>query len=128
MDAFYYISSHNFLNTIAELYLPFVTAAFFKFVLFAAFEMRYFLDVSRAHRRDRDDAAIGIMYSRFCELILPLYFIVSKLYEGMYLVVGVFFFIQFGGFSRILITSFGFILYSFWVPQIIKYIFYNDLD
>ncbi|KAJ3332098.1 hypothetical protein HDU76_001305 [Blyttiomyces sp. JEL0837] len=95
---------------IPELFLPFVAAAFFKFTLFSIFEMRYLLDIARAQRRDRDDAAVGTMYSRFCT----------------YLVVGVFFFYQFAASSAIIVAVTGFVIYSFWTPQIISNIQRNS--
>ncbi|KAJ1564520.1 hypothetical protein HK405_014649, partial [Cladochytrium tenue] len=91
-------------GVIPSLFLPLVAAAFFKFVLFSIFEMRYLLDATRARRRTANDAAIGAMYSRFCT----------------YLVVGVFFFYQFGSSSPTIVAVVGFIMYSFWIPQIVS--------
>ncbi|KAJ3104446.1 hypothetical protein HDU97_009231 [Phlyctochytrium planicorne] len=76
-------------GTIQHMFLPFITASFFKFTLFSVFEMRYVLEISRAQRRDSDETVIGIMYSR------------------TYLFVAVFFFYQFGSNSPMFIGSAG---------------------
>ncbi|KAI9325719.1 hypothetical protein DFJ73DRAFT_868710 [Zopfochytrium polystomum] len=97
-------------GAIPTLFLPFVTAAFFKFLLFSIFEMRYLLDVTRAQRRNSTDFAIGAMYSRFCT----------------YMVVGVFLFFQFGAQSPTIVAITGFVMNSFWVPQIVSNIRRNS--
>jgi hypothetical protein len=73
MDAYLCMLHFASGGLIGQLFLPFVSAAFFKFVLFAIFEMRYLLEIARAQRRNQDDAALGTMYSRFCMFLLLLY-------------------------------------------------------
>ncbi|KAI8838081.1 hypothetical protein BC829DRAFT_41228 [Chytridium lagenaria] len=61
-------------GTVQHLFLPFITASFFKFIIFSVFEMRYVLEISRAQRRDSDETVIGIMYSRFAHIFLLVYY------------------------------------------------------
>ncbi|KAI8814364.1 hypothetical protein BJ742DRAFT_787266 [Cladochytrium replicatum] len=102
IDAYLFLMNFVTGNVMGPLFLPFVTAAFLKFMLFSVFEMRYLLTIARAQRRDLDDATLGSLFSRFYGTLFVGLFIAYLLSMRV----------------PVLIAIVGFILYSFWVPQI----------
>ena len=73
---------------IAEsLFNAFATAAFFKFVIFSIFEMRYLLAIWKARRPissgdgwETMRRELSVLYSRFCNLLLPFFPRIKKSY------------------------------------------------
>ncbi|KAK9829544.1 hypothetical protein WJX72_006402 [[Myrmecia] bisecta] len=92
---------------VEPLFNAFATAAFFEFVIFAIFEMRYLLSIWRARRDSSADPWTAVTAQR--EL--------SVLYARFYsaLLGGIFLMYQMQRYLRVLV--FG--LYSFWIPQIV---------
>ena len=91
---------------VQTLFNAFATAAFFKFIIFSIFEMRYMLLIWKARRPsgfsegwDAMRRELSMLYSRFYGSLL----------------FGIFVLYEFQNYWRV----FVFILYSFWVPQII---------
>uniref|UniRef100_A0A061R832 RING-type E3 ubiquitin transferase n=1 Tax=Tetraselmis sp. GSL018 TaxID=582737 RepID=A0A061R832_9CHLO len=89
---------------VEALFNAFATAAFFEFVIFAIFEMRYLLCIWRARRAGGDDGAgphreLSILYTRFYGALLLVIFFAYQLQRWMRNII--------------------FILYSFWIPQIV---------
>ncbi|KAK1358909.1 Transmembrane E3 ubiquitin-protein ligase 1 [Heracleum sosnowskyi] len=97
--------------TVGSLFNAFATAAFFKFVVFAFFEMRYFLDIWKANRPTNNIQSmearreLSVLCSKFCGIFLGCILI---MYE----------FHKFLPFLLLLV-------YSFWIPQIVTNIFRN---
>ncbi|CAK0754278.1 hypothetical protein CVIRNUC_002285 [Coccomyxa viridis] len=89
---------------IEPLFNAFATTAFFEFVVFAIFEMRYLLSVWRARRANALDPwaaqrELSVLYARFYGALLG----------------GIFLMYQLQGYMKYLV----FPMYSFWVPQIL---------
>jgi hypothetical protein len=89
---------------VEPLFNAFATAAFFEFVIFAIFEMRYLLSIWRARRGSALDPwaaqrELSILYARFYGALLAGIFLTYQLQRWMK-------FILFG-------------LFSFWIPQIV---------
>lgn len=96
---------------VEALFNAFATAAFFEFVMFAVFEMRYLLAIWRARRSGSFDPVsarrdLSILYTRFYGALLLVIFLAYQLQR--------------------FVRSFIFILYSFWLPQIL-YCIRSDL-
>lgn len=92
---------------VESLFNAFATAAFFKFVVFSIFEMRYLLAIWKASRPlsngDGWEAMrreLSVLYSRFYGILLG----------------GILVMYEFHNFLRPIL----FIMYSFWIPQIIN--------
>ncbi|TPX32031.1 hypothetical protein SmJEL517_g04747 [Synchytrium microbalum] len=64
MDAYLCLLNLTTGAVFTTVFLPFVTVAFLKFVLFCIFEMRYLLTISRSQRRERDHSVFGPLFSR----------------------------------------------------------------
>ncbi|KAJ3670495.1 hypothetical protein LUZ60_010819 [Juncus effusus] len=91
---------------IESLFNAFATAAFFKFVVFSIFEMRYLLGIWKANRPSNSSEnwqlmrrELSVFYSRFYGILVGGIFMTYQL--------------------RILIRPIIFLSYSFWLPQII---------
>lgn len=92
---------------VESLFNAFATAAFFKFVVFSIFEMRYLLAIWKASRPLSNGEGweamrreLSVLYSRFYGILLG----------------GILVMYEFHSFLRPII----FIMYSFWIPQIIN--------
>ncbi|KAG2717357.1 hypothetical protein I3843_03G172600 [Carya illinoinensis] len=91
---------------VESLFNAFATAAFFKFVVFSIFEMRYLLAIWKASRPMNNGEGwetmrreLSVLYSRFYGILLG----------------GILVMYEFHNFLRSILL----LLYSFWVPQII---------
>ncbi|KAK1318290.1 hypothetical protein QJS10_CPB04g00311 [Acorus calamus] len=91
---------------IESLFNAFATAAFFKFVVFSIFEMRYLLAIWKASRPTSTGEGwetmrreLSVLYSRFYGILLG----------------GILIMYEFHNFLRPIL----FIMYSFWIPQIV---------
>ncbi|KAL0911381.1 hypothetical protein M5K25_019517 [Dendrobium thyrsiflorum] len=92
---------------VESLFNAFATAAFFKFVVFSIFEMRYLLAIWKASRPLSNGEGweamrreLSVLYSRFYGILLG----------------GILVMYEFHSFLRPIL----FIMYSFWIPQIIN--------
>mmetsp|Transcript_5222 Transcript_5222/g.19155 ORF Transcript_5222/g.19155 Transcript_5222/m.19155 type:complete len:558 (-) Transcript_5222:137-1810(-) len=91
---------------VESLFNAFATAAFFKFVIFSIFEMRYLLAIWKARRPSNFEGwgsmrrELSILYSRFYGCLLA----------------GIIFMYQLQGLLRYVI----FLFYAFWIPQILS--------
>jgi len=89
---------------VERVFSAFITAAFFKFVAFSIFEMRYLLSIWKARRPQAFaefttmGREVGMLYARFYSLLLA-GFILLYFLNGLFIV-------------------FLFLMYSFFVPQI----------
>ncbi|KAJ6734123.1 TRANSMEMBRANE E3 UBIQUITIN-PROTEIN LIGASE 1-LIKE [Salix purpurea] len=91
---------------VESLFNAFATAAFFKFVVFSIFEMRYLLAIWKASRPMNSGEGwetmrreLSVLYSRFYGILLG----------------GILFMYEFHNYLRLILL----LMYSFWVPQII---------
>ena len=89
---------------VEPLFNAFAMVAFFEFVLFAIFEMRFMLLVWRAQRGQSNDPwdtrrELSMLYTRFYGVLLGGILVAFKLQQYM--------------------RGFVFLLYSFWIPQVI---------
>ncbi|KAK4784005.1 hypothetical protein SAY86_018373 [Trapa natans] len=91
---------------VESLFNAFATASFFKFVVFSIFEMRYLLAIWKANRPMNNGEGwemmrreLSLLYSRFYGILLG----------------GILLMYEFHNYIR----SILFLLYSFWIPQII---------
>ena len=89
---------------VEPLFNAFAMVSFFEFVLFAIFEMRYMLLIWRAQRGQSNDIwdtrrELSILYTRFYGVLLAGILTAFKLQQYM--------------------RGFVFVLYSFWVPQVV---------
>ncbi|ONI17124.1 hypothetical protein PRUPE_3G139300 [Prunus persica] len=91
---------------VESLFNAFATAAFFKFVVFSIFEMRYLLAIWKASRPTNSGEGwetmrreLSVLYSRFYGILLG----------------GILFMYEFHNFLRPILL----LMYSFWIPQII---------
>lgn len=90
---------------VERVFSAFITAAFFKFVAFSIFEMRYLLSIWKARRPQAFaefttmGREVGMLYARFYSLLLA-GFILLYFLNGLFIV-------------------FLFLMYSFFVPQIL---------
>ncbi|XP_042458705.1 transmembrane E3 ubiquitin-protein ligase FLY2-like isoform X1 [Zingiber officinale] len=91
---------------VESLFNAFATAAFFKFVIFSIFEMRYLLSIWKAGRPINSGEGwetmrheLSVLYSRFYGILLG----------------GVLFMYELHNFLRPILL----VMYSFWIPQII---------
>lgn len=91
---------------VESLFNAFATAAFFKFVVFSIFEMRYLLAIWKANRPTNNGEnweamrrELSVLYSRFYGILLG----------------GILIMYEFHKFLRFILL----ILHSFWIPQII---------
>mmetsp|Transcript_12111 Transcript_12111/g.34059 ORF Transcript_12111/g.34059 Transcript_12111/m.34059 type:complete len:656 (+) Transcript_12111:510-2477(+) len=89
---------------VEALFNAFATAAFFEFVIFAIFEMRYLLSIWRARRASSTDGGgprreLSIVYTRFYGALLMVIFFAYQLQRWLQNII--------------------FLLYSFWIPQIL---------
>lgn len=91
---------------VESLFNAFATAAFFKFVVFSIFEMRYLLAIWKASRPMNSGEGwetmrreLSVLYSRFYGILLG----------------GILFMYEFHNFLRPILL----LMYSFWIPQII---------
>ncbi|KAK8529595.1 hypothetical protein V6N12_060373 [Hibiscus sabdariffa] len=91
---------------VESLFNAFATAAFFKFVVFSIFEMRYLLAIWKASRPMNNGEGwetmrreLSVLYSRFYGILLG----------------GILFMYEFHNFLRPILL----LMYSFWIPQII---------
>ncbi|KAG6407057.1 hypothetical protein SASPL_130039 [Salvia splendens] len=89
-----------------SLFNAFATAAFFKFVVFSIFEMRYLLAIWKANRPSNNGEnweamrrELSVLYSRFYGILLG----------------GILVMYEFHNFLRIILL----LLHSFWIPQIV---------
>ncbi|KAG7010381.1 TUL1, partial [Cucurbita argyrosperma subsp. argyrosperma] len=96
-------------DQVESLFNAFATAAFFKFVVFSIFEMRYLLAIWKASRPMNNGEGwetmrreLSVLYSRFCE------------YHGI-LLGGIFLMYELHRFLRPILL----LMYSFWIPQIV---------
>ncbi|KAL9267091.1 Transmembrane E3 ubiquitin-protein ligase FLY2-like protein [Drosera capensis] len=106
MDAYFCLLHLTAGILVESLFNAFATAAFFKFVVFAIFEMRYLLAIWKASRPlnngegwDAMRRELSVLYSRFYGLLLG----------------GVLLMYEFHNYIRPIL----FLLYSFWIPQIV---------
>ncbi|KAL9261409.1 Transmembrane E3 ubiquitin-protein ligase FLY2-like protein [Drosera capensis] len=106
MDAYFCLLQLTAGILVESLFNAFATAAFFKFVVFAIFEMRYLLAIWKASRPlnngegwDAMRRELSVLYSRFYGLLLG----------------GVLLMYEFHNYMRPIL----FLLYSFWIPQIV---------
>lgn len=90
---------------VESLFNAFATAAFFKFVVFSIFEMRYLLAIWKANRPANNGEnweamrrELSVLYSRFYGILLG----------------GILFMYEFHKFLRFILL----LLHSFWIPQI----------
>ncbi|GLU06399.1 hypothetical protein SLE2022_234390 [Rubroshorea leprosula] len=90
---------------VESLFNAFATAAFFKFVVFSIFEMRYLLAIWKASRTTNNEGwetmrrELSVLYSRFYGILLG----------------GILVMYEFHYFLRPMLL----LMYSFWIPQII---------
>ncbi|KAG6419497.1 hypothetical protein SASPL_121719 [Salvia splendens] len=91
---------------VESLFNAFATAAFFKFVVFSIFEMRYLLAIWKANRPSTNGEnwetmrrELSVLYSRFYGILLG----------------GILVMYEFHNFLRIILL----LLHSFWIPQIV---------
>lgn len=91
---------------VESLFNAFATAAFFKFVVFSIFEMRYLLAIWKASRPMNNGDGwetmrreLSVLYSRFYGILLG----------------GILFMYEFRNFLRPILL----LMYSFWIPQVI---------
>ncbi|CAO2814445.1 unnamed protein product [Amaranthus hypochondriacus] len=91
---------------VESLFNAFATAAFFKFVVFSIFEMRYLLAIWKASRPANSGEGweamrreLSLLYSRFYGILLG----------------GILIMYEFHNFLRLILL----LMYSFWIPQII---------
>ncbi|KAI3904014.1 hypothetical protein MKW92_018252 [Papaver armeniacum] len=91
---------------VESLFNAFATAAFFKFVVFSIFEMRYLLAIWKANRPASNGEGwetmrreLSVLYSRFYGILLG----------------GILIMYEFHSYLRPIL----FIMYSFWIPQIV---------
>nr|DAD22845.1 TPA_asm: hypothetical protein HUJ06_024308 [Nelumbo nucifera] len=91
---------------VESLFNAFATAAFFKFVVFSIFEMRYLLAIWKASRPMNNGEGwetmrreLSVLYSRFYGILLG----------------GILFMYEFHNFLRPILL----LMYSFWIPQIV---------
>jgi hypothetical protein len=91
---------------VESLFNAFATAAFFKFVVFSIFEMRYLLAIWKASRPMNNGEGwetmrreLSVLYSRFYGILLG----------------GILVMYEFHNFLRLILL----LMYSFWIPQII---------
>ncbi|KAI5652505.1 hypothetical protein M9H77_29692 [Catharanthus roseus] len=91
---------------VESLFNAFATAAFFKFVVFSIFEMRYLLAIWKASRPMNNGEGweamrreLSVLYSRFYGILLG----------------GILFMYEFHKFLRLILL----LMHSFWIPQII---------
>ncbi|TPX42112.1 hypothetical protein SeMB42_g04780 [Synchytrium endobioticum] len=111
MDAYLCLVNLTTGAVISNLFLPFVTVAFLKFLLFSIYEMRYLITVSRAQRSGGDrDSLFGALWSR----------------TYLYLFGSLFLFYQMASRITIFVGPAGFIMFSFWWPQIISNVLKNS--
>ncbi|MBA0766124.1 hypothetical protein Gotri_015192 [Gossypium trilobum] len=96
---------------VESLFNAFATAAFFKFVVFSIFEMRYLLAIWKASRPMNNGEGwetmrreLSVLYSRFC-----------KCQKNGILLGGILVMYEFHNFLQPILL----LLYSFWIPQII---------
>ncbi|KAL5573514.1 hypothetical protein UlMin_023111 [Ulmus minor] len=92
---------------VESLFNAFATAAFFKFVVFSIFEMRYLLAIWKANRPMNNGEGwetmrreLSVLYSRFYGILLG----------------GILIMYEFHNFLRPILL----LMYSFWIPQIIN--------
>lgn len=91
---------------VESLFNAFATAAFFKFVVFSIFEMRYLLAIWKASRPANSGEGweamrreLSLLYSRFYGILLG----------------GILIMYEFHNFLRLILL----LMYSFWIPQIV---------
>ncbi|KAJ4801328.1 RING/U-box superfamily protein [Rhynchospora pubera] len=91
---------------VESLFNAFATAAFFKFVVFSIFEMRYFLAIWKATRPASSSEnwevmrrELSVLYSRFYGILVGGILVTYEL--------------------RVFLRAIVFLAYSFWVPQIV---------
>ncbi|CAM8995763.1 unnamed protein product [Rhodiola kirilowii] len=91
---------------VESLFNAFATAAFFKFVVFSIFEMRYLLAIWKARRPMNNGEGwetmrreLSVLYSRFYGILLG----------------GILFMYEFHNYLRPILL----LMYSFWIPQIV---------
>ncbi|XP_044501712.1 transmembrane E3 ubiquitin-protein ligase FLY2-like isoform X2 [Mangifera indica] len=106
MDAYLCLSHLTAGILVESLFNAFATAAFFKFVVFSIFEMRYLLAIWKASRPMNNGEGwetmrreLSVLYSRFYGILLG----------------GILVMYEFHNFLRPILL----LLYSFWIPQII---------
>lgn len=110
MDAYLCLLHLTAALVVEPLFNAFATAAFFEFVIFAIFEMRYILLIWRAQRPHLTDTwstrrELSLLYTRFYGVLLLGIFAAYQLQGGMWLLV--------------------FALYSFWLPQVVHNILHD---
>ena len=98
--------------------------------------MRYLLSISRAQRRAGDrDSVFGALYSRTCKFLYSS--TISRVFSqsdvhitqldiDLYLFGGLFLFYQMASRITIFVGPAGFIMFSFWWPQIISNVLKNS--
>ncbi|XP_011100360.1 transmembrane E3 ubiquitin-protein ligase 1 [Sesamum indicum] len=107
MDAYFCLLHLTAGILVESLFNAFATAAFFKFVVFSIFEMRYLLAIWKANRPSMNNGEnweamrreLSALYSRFYGILLG----------------GILVMYEFHKFLRYIIL----LLYSFWIPQIV---------
>ncbi|KAH7429115.1 hypothetical protein KP509_09G031600 [Ceratopteris richardii] len=106
MDAYLCLAHLTAGILVESLFNAFATAAFFKFVIFSIFEMRYLLAIWKARRPLNSGEGweamrreLSVLYSRFYGVLLG----------------GIFLMYEFHSMVRYIILLF----YSFWIPQIV---------
>ncbi|KAJ7565512.1 hypothetical protein O6H91_02G063600 [Diphasiastrum complanatum] len=92
---------------VESLFNAFATAAFFKFVIFSIFEMRYLLAIWKARRPATSGEGweamrreLSVLYSRFYGFLLGGILLMYELHNLLHYIL--------------------FLLYSFWIPQIVS--------
>ncbi|XP_021726908.1 transmembrane E3 ubiquitin-protein ligase 1-like isoform X3 [Chenopodium quinoa] len=106
MDAYFCLLHLTAGILVESLFNAFATAAFFKFVVFSIFEMRYLLAIWKASRPANSGEGweamrreLSLLYSRFYGILLG----------------GILIMYEFHNFLRVILL----LMYSFWIPQIV---------
>ncbi|CAL9103920.1 unnamed protein product [Musa textilis] len=106
MDAYFCLLHLTAGILVESLFNAFATAAFFKFVVFSIFEMRYLLAIWKASRPTNNGEGwetmrreLSVLYSRFYGILLGGILLMYELHNFLRLIL--------------------FAMYSFWIPQII---------
>jgi hypothetical protein len=109
-----YENSNN--NKIPEtIFNKFILVALLKFLAFSLFEMKYVLNIWKARAgAQADQRQLGILYFRFCKKKIKLRFPMIPKIDSV-LMVGFMIIYAIGSYFPI----FVFVLYSYWLPQII---------
>ncbi|KAJ3395924.1 hypothetical protein HDU92_004599 [Lobulomyces angularis] len=106
LDSYYCVVSLMTGLLLEDLFLPFSSTSLLKFVLFSVLEVRYLCAILKAHQRGGDTSSTG-------RSAISTYYV--------YPFLGIFFIHQIlSGVFPYVLYLIMFILYSFWVPQILR--------